>query len=393
MLPGVLGLCKQLHTGSLDTLEADNCSLGPIVGGGFAESHATWRWAFYINLCVAAACAPVYFFLLPSHQPKPVTPIMQRIKSLDFLGTNLFIGASVALVMAIAFGGSIYSWKSGQIIGLFACSGILWLLLGAQQCSRFLTTNGGQIFPVDFLGSVDMCILFAQTGICIACIFIPVYFIPLFFQFVRGDSALKAGVRLLPFVFAAVLGAMINGAVMERYGLYMLWFLAGGLLVTAGGALLQEIDLDTSVAKIYGYSVVAAIGSGFFVQAPFSVAQAKVDASLVPAVTAFISCGQISGITLSLAIASSVFVNEASHKIAQILPTAPSSDIQATIAGAGAAFFKSQNDGDQQKILEAIVSTMAHVYIMVIVGGVLAVILSVFMKRERLFIEPAVMGA
>lgn len=24
--------------------------LGPVIGGAFAESGATWRWAFYINL-------------------------------------------------------------------------------------------------------------------------------------------------------------------------------------------------------------------------------------------------------------------------------------------------------------------------------------------------------
>jgi len=24
--------------------------LGPVVGGGFSVSSATWRWAFYINL-------------------------------------------------------------------------------------------------------------------------------------------------------------------------------------------------------------------------------------------------------------------------------------------------------------------------------------------------------
>jgi len=299
----------------------------------------------------------------------------------------LFIGATVTLVMAIAFGGTIYEWKSGQIIGLFAGSAVLWICFSVQQWSRFWTTKEAQIFPVSFLKSIQMCILFAQAGICIACIFIPVYFIPLFFQFVRNDSVLKAGVRLLPFVFAAVFGAMINGAVMERYGFYMPWFLLGGILITVGGALLQTVQLETTVATVYGYSVITALGSGFFVQAPFSIAQAKVHPSLVPAATAFISCGQISGITLSLAIATSIFVNEASNKIRPILPAAPTSLIQATIAGAGATFFKSQNDGDQRRILEAIVSSIDHVYVMVIVGGALAVTLSAFMKRERLFAQ------
>ena len=136
-----------------------------------------------------------------------------------------------------------------------------------------------------------------------------------------------------------------------------------------------------------GYSAITALGTGFFVQAPFSVAQAKFELQFVSAATAFISCGQISGITLPLAIATSVFINEASNKITIILPDAPRSAIQAAIAGAGTSFFQSQSPRDQLRILEAIVSTIDRFYIMVMVGDALAVILSVFMKRERLFLK------
>ena len=303
------------------------------------------------------------------------------------------MGASISLIMGIAFGGAIYAWHSGQIIGLFVCSGVLWILFGLQQSWSVLTTENDRIFPVQFLKSFQMCILFAQVAICIACIFIPVYFIPLFFQFVRNDSALEAGVRLLPFVFVAVLGAMINGAVMERYGLYMPWFAVGGVLITIGGALLYTIDLGSSAAKVYGYSVITAIGTGFFVQAPFSVAQAKVAPHLVPSATAFISCGQITGITLSLSIATCILVNQATAKIAVILPDAPHTAIQALIGGAGTSLFQSQDANNQRRILEALVSTIDHVYIMVIVGGALAFILSILMKRERLFLKAGAMGA
>ena len=40
--------------------------LGPVVGGSFADSSATWRWGFYINLILFAFIGPVLVFLLPS---------------------------------------------------------------------------------------------------------------------------------------------------------------------------------------------------------------------------------------------------------------------------------------------------------------------------------------
>ncbi|KAL9585335.1 MAG: hypothetical protein Q9212_001594 [Teloschistes hypoglaucus] len=47
-------------------------------------------------------------------------------------------------------------------------------------------------------------------------IFIPVYFIPLFFQFTKGDSPIKAAVRLLPFVCVLVFFSLANGAIMGK---------------------------------------------------------------------------------------------------------------------------------------------------------------------------------
>ena len=201
---------------------------------------------------MAGAAAPAYYLLLPSNCPKRNSSVQQRIRRLDFLGIVLFIGASVSLVMGIAFGGAVYDWRSGQIIGLFVCTGIPWILFCLQQLLCVLTNNVDRLFPVQFLKSYEMCILFAQIATCIACMFIPVYFIPLFFQFVRNDSALEACVRLLPFVFVTVFGGMINGAVIERYGFYMPWFTAGGVLVTIGGALLNSINLGSNAGKVYG---------------------------------------------------------------------------------------------------------------------------------------------
>jgi hypothetical protein len=45
-----------------------------------------------------------------------------------------------------------------------------------------------------------MVILFTKTAAAGTSSFIQIYFVPLLFQFVTGDGALEAGVRLLPFI-------------------------------------------------------------------------------------------------------------------------------------------------------------------------------------------------
>lgn len=359
--------------------------LGPIVGGAFADSSATWRWSFYINLCVGALVAPVYLWLIETHDPRPGVPLAKRFKEIDWTGAILIAGAFVSGIMAISFGGALYSWNSAKIIGLFVCSGVLWILFGLQQV--FWVSPETRLFPLEFLKSYEQIILFIQTTSAITCAIVPVYFIPLYFQFVFGDSAIKAGVRLLPFVCIMVFAVISNGIIMGIIGYYMPWYLVGGILVVVGSALMHTIKLDTSPSAIYGYSAVMALGTGLFSQASFPVSQAKVAPSAVSASTAFISCAQISGIALSLTISNSIFLNEATHKISDILPTANIGVIQQAITGAGGPFFQTLTPSEKVSVQKALVSTIGNVYIMIIAAGALTTVLSVFMKRERLFIQ------
>ncbi|ATZ57448.1 BcmfsM2 [Botrytis cinerea B05.10] len=368
--------------------------IGPIIGGAFVDSSAGWRWAFYINLCIGAACAPVYLFLLPNYDPRPGVPLLHRAKEVDYLGGILIIGAFVSGVMAVSFGGVTYPWNSGKIIGLFVCSGILFIIFGLQQVFTIFTTTSRRIFPIEFLKSRTMLILFAMTSAGGTAIFIPIYMIPIFFQFTRNDSALEAGVRLLPFILLMIFAVISNGAILSAYGYYMPWYTAGGVLVLIGGSLMfADVTPETSIAKIYGFTILIGFGVGLFAQASFSVAQAVVAEELVSSAVGFITCAQVGGVTIALAIANSVFLNGSQEKIQAILPDLPAAEIQQAIAGAGSEFVKNLTEIQQKEVIQAIVESMSKTYAMVITAGALAVVLSLLMKREKLFMSAAMGGA
>ena len=290
--------------------------------------------------------------------------------------------------MAINFGGVVYAWDSGRIIGLFCTSGFLFILFGVQQGLKILTTVERRIFPVEFLRSRTMLLLFASMACASSATFLPIYFVPLFFQFVRNSSALSAGVHLLPFVCLLVFACIANGAIMSSTGYYSPWFLFGGILTLIGEALLYTLDVNTSTSRIYGYTVLAGLGAGSFVQASFSVAQAKVGLEAIPLAIGFITCAQVGGATISLAIANTVFLNKASDGIEAILPNAPREQIQGAIAGAGSTLLKSLDQETQHRVLVAIINAMKNVWILGIVAGALVIILSLGMRREKLFMKP-----
>jgi MFS family permease len=359
--------------------------LGPIIGGAFTVSSAGWRWSFYINLCIGAVCAPVYLFMLPSIDPRPGVKFIDRAREVDYFGVILTVGAFVSGVMAMSFGGVTFPWNSGRIIGLFVCSGVLFILLGLQQVYAVFTTKSRRIFPVEFFKNRTVLILFAMTAAGGTAIFVPIYMIPIFFQFTRSDSALESGVRLLPYIFLMVFAIIGNGAILSAYGYYMPWYTLGGILVVIGGALMFTVDDMTGVARVYGYTVLIGFGVGLFGQASFSVAQAVVEPEMIASAVGFITCAQISGVTIALSIANSVFLNKSQTRIQALLPDVPTQEIQQAIAGAGSQFFNNLTGPVREEVLQAIVSAMSKTYILVITAGALVIVLSLFMKRERLF--------
>lgn len=357
---------------------------GPFIGGGFADSSATWRWGFYINLCIGALFSPVYLFILPRIDPRPGATFRERIIEIDWVGSVLLAGTLVSTIMAISFGGVVYEWNGRETIPLFVVGGVLFILTVLQQTFAIGTTKERRIFPVQFLKSKEMVILFIQTACGGTSIFVPIYFIPLLYQLVKGDSALRAGLRLLPYIMLLITFVMINGWGMGRFGYYMPWFTFGSIMVITGSALLYTIDPSTSDSAIYGYTVLVGIGAGSFSQAPFSIAQALVPPEVLDLAISFISSAQIGGATIGLSIANAVFLNTAQNDIAKALPDVDLKVIQGLIAGVGGSFFEQLPAPIQLKIVSDIVSSFNKALVIAVVAGSLALVLSLFMRRNKL---------
>ena len=381
---------RPLYMGFVGLIWGTGTILGPVVGGGFAESGATWRWAFYINLIIFGLMSPILLFCLPSFQPQPGTPLLTKLRELDWLGVVLNAALYATWVIALTFGGATWAWSDGRTIAVFVVFGAVLIAFMITQYFPILTTPENRLFPIEFLKRRSLVLLYICTACAATALFIPIYYIPVYFQFVHGDNPLKAAVRLLPFIVIDVFFAMTNGATMPLLGYYFPWFMASGVFMLLGGVLMYTVSATTSIGAIYGFTVLVAIGSGCTHQAAYSIAPAKVDPTKVPAAIGFINIGQIGAIVMALTISGTIFQNVAYKNLASILAGSgvSESDIRSAVAGADSSFFRTLPPQTHAAALDGIVNAIDKVWILVVAAGALGFICSWFLRREKLFAKP-----
>jgi hypothetical protein len=342
--------------------------------------------AFYINLVVAAFSGPVYASL-PSLNPKPGFTFLRKLAQLDILGATLFAGIFALFIIPLTLAEGSWAWGDASTIVCFVLCAVLVVVFILQQAFSILTTPEQRIFPVDLLFNRTLVLLFISTSATSTMLFIPVYYIPLYFQFTRGDEPIKAAVRLLPFMSIGVFTTMLSGGLMPRSGFYMPWFLLSGVFGIIGGSLMYTIDSTTAAGIVYAYSILIAIGAGGSLQLGYSIAQAVLRDTQQPAAIRFINMSQLGGTTIALTVAGRVFqtysFRNAKHALAGLGFT--DGEVGAAISGAKGSLLGTVSPQVRRAVLEGVVTAMTKAYILVIVGACCTLICSLLMKRERLF--------
>ncbi|KAB2572711.1 hypothetical protein BFW01_g10315 [Lasiodiplodia theobromae] len=373
---------RPLYLASIGILWGLGTVLGPVVGGGFAK--VDWRWAFYINPIIGAFQLVICYFLIPSTDPAPGIPLSTRFARFDYIGSVLITGAITTFVMATNVGGTMWSWGSGPSIALFVVAGVLILAFAIQQGFKILTRYEDRVFPVQFLWNKDAVLLFICAAASNTAAFVPIYYIPIYFQFTRGDTPLESAVRLLPLIFLLSATVFTNGQVMSKWGSFQDWYIGGNILIIIGGALFSRITAETSTSAIYGYEALLALGSGAIVQAGYTVIYLFIKPEESADGVSFMTLGQLGGIAIGLSVCGAVFLNRAIVSLQPLLPDMSRVDIQRAVSGTSSSVFLSLPEETRKAALDVIVKSLTKVFIPVYAAGAVGLICCVFIKRKNI---------
>ncbi|KAI8953563.1 MFS toxin efflux pump [Xylaria longipes] len=287
-------------------LECIAMIVAPVIGGALT-TYVSWRWCFWINVPAGGVTIVVLAVLLNSKNQKvPEGPLLSKLKQLNLFALFIFSGSVVSLLLALEWGGSVYPWGSRTIIALLVVAGISFGIFLAFEILR----KDRATIPSSVLlnRTAGLSILYA---FCSSAAYNVVdYFLPIWFQAIKGASAVESGLMLLPSIIGLSVAAISSGFIVSFIvGYYTPLMLLGSTMMAIGYGFLTTFKPDTGTASWIGWQVLFGIGIGFAFPQPWAAVQTALPAGDIPAGLSSVSFAISIGAALIISISQNVFTN------------------------------------------------------------------------------------
>ncbi|MDQ2622432.1 MAG: DHA2 family efflux MFS transporter permease subunit, partial [Actinomycetota bacterium] len=223
---------------------------GPIIGGWLIEV-ATWHWIFLINVPVGAAALIYAAIVLPKDNVEPS-------ESFDFLGMLLLspgLAAFLYGVSSIPEAGTIWADK------VLVPAAIGLVLIIAFVPWALSPRNRHPLIELRLFRNRQLTIAVITMSLFAIAFFGASLLFPLYFQQVRGESALGAGLLIAPQGIGAMLTMPLAGMLADKIGPGKI-VLAGISVIVVGMGMCTQLGADTSYAYTIAALFIMGLGMG-----------------------------------------------------------------------------------------------------------------------------------
>jgi Major Facilitator Superfamily len=269
----------------------------------------------YINLPIGAvAIAIILFFIKLPNPPHKRLTLREQFHQLDPLGTLCFLPGIVCLLLALQWGGTTYAWSNSRIIALLVLFGVLIIAFVAIQIWKQETaTVPPRIFKQrTILAGTWWTLCVGGSMISL------VYYLPIWFQAIKGVTAEKSGIMSIPLVLSLVIGSMGAGFLTRKIGYYTPWIFASAVIMPIGAGMLTTFKTNTGHSEWIGYQVLYGFGLGLGMQQANVGVQCALDRKDVPTGASLVFLCQSLGGSIFVSVANNIFDNKLAQGLQHI---------------------------------------------------------------------------
>lgn len=296
------------YMGVMGSVFAVSTVVGPILGGWFVQVTG-WRWLFAFNIPLAVPAIVVIAVFLAKPAPRAQRP------PFDFLGVATSAVAVSSLVLATAWGGTLFAWTSPEVFGLlalFILAAIAFVLVekrAAEPIIPLLLFKNSNFVKCTVTGLIIMMGLMGT-----------VTYLPTYFQIVDGLVPEQAGLMTFPMMVGVLTMSVVTGFLATKTGRYKWMPIASTVVAAVGFVLMSQLTVGTSLAVTGLFLFVLGVGIGLGQQILVLIVQNEFSHAIVGTVTAANSFFRQIGSTLGASLVGALFTARLSADLAAQLP-------------------------------------------------------------------------
>lgn len=296
------------YMGLLGAVFAVSSVAGPLLGGWFTEGPG-WRWAFWMNLPIGilALVAVITYLNIPVKK-------VARGRT-DVLGMITMSAATTGIVLLVTWGGTMYAWDSLEIVSLITGTLVALILFLVVESKA-----SEPIIPLALFKDRNFNLSTIASALTAVAMFGAIGYMPTYFQLALGESAINAGLLMIPMMAALLIVSISTGVIISKTGKYKSLPIYGTIILAGGLALLGTVTLDTEIFVIGIYMALIGIGLGASMQILTLIVQNSFPNAIVGTATAANNYFRQVGGTVGTAVVGSLFVSRLGTLLAEKLP-------------------------------------------------------------------------
>jgi hypothetical protein len=268
---------------------------------------------------------------------------------------------------------STYAWSNSKVWGCLLGFGLLIIIFIAQQFRR----GDRATIPPRIFGQRTVLWACLYSSFLSMGLYTHIYYLPFYFQAVKGTTAEGSGIRTIPYLASIILSSIVAGAGITVLGYYKPFMIFGSAIFTVGAGMLYTLKVNSPAGRWIGYQLLSGFGAGSGVQIPFIAVQVVLNNKDMPTGNAMAIFFNSLGGAISISVAQNIFSNGLSANLPKYAP-----EVSATgVINAGATHLREYvKPALLAGVLKAYMVALSQAYVIPIAVGGIATICACFVE-------------